>query len=97
MEKLCKFYTAPEAQKGLIKREGAGEATEHALTIEGSFSWSVTPKLDQADKDKIKEKLKKKAYEKRTKEMSKARKALFDLMPEKKEQIAIPLKDRTLN
>jgi ABC-type bacteriocin/lantibiotic exporter with double-glycine peptidase domain len=97
MEKLWRYYTAPEAQKGLITRADFSTAAEHAMTIQGTFSWSVTPKLDQADKDKIKEKLKKKAYEKRTKDMGKARKALFDMMPDKKEEIVIPLKDRTLN
>ena len=57
----------------------------------------MTPKLDRADKDKIKEKLKKKAYEKRTKDMGSLRKSIFDMMPESDEKFAIPLKERTLN
>lgn len=58
MEKLWDFYCAPECQKGLINRQAATEG-DIALSIEGNFSWGVTPKLDQADKEKIKEKLKK--------------------------------------
>ena len=97
MEKLWEFYCAPESQTGLINRTSADTECEHALTIQGDFSWGVTPKLDRADKDKIKEKLKKKAYEKKTKDMNKVRKALFDMMPENKQHYKIPLKERTLN
>ncbi len=51
------------------------------MTLKGNFSWGVTPKLDQAEKDKIKEKLKKKAYKKNTEGMGTVRKALYDIMP----------------
>ena len=97
MEKLWQFYTAPETQKGLISKTFDHDAVENTVTIKGNFSWGVTPKLDQADKDKIKEKLKKKDYEKKTKGMNKVRKAIFDMMPEKKVHYQIPLKDRTMN
>ena len=97
MEKLWQFYTAPECQKGLIeKRQTAQDDSENALTVKGNFSWGVTPKLDQADKDKIKEKLKEKAYKKNTEGMGKIRKALFDIMPQEKEKVVLPLKERSL-
>ena len=97
MEKLWEFYCAPESQKGLVKKSDASAETENALEIRGNYSWGVTPKLDRADKDKIKEKLKKKAYEKKTKDMGKMRKAIYDLIPEDKQKFKIPLKERTLN
>ena len=66
MEKLWKFYCAPESQKGLVKKTKDCEDTpapEHSVTIQGNFSWGVIPKLDKADKDKIQEKLRKKDKE----------------------------------
>lgn len=57
----------------------------------------MTPKLDQADKDKIREKIKKKEYEKKTESMGKIRKACFDMCSSKAKKPQIPLKDRTLN
>lgn len=57
----------------------------------------MTPKLDQADKDKIREKIKKKEYEKKTEGMGKIRKACFDMCSSKAKKPQIPLKDRTLN
>ena len=65
--------------------------------MKGNFSWGVTPKLDHAEKEKIKEKLKKKDYEKKTKDMSRVRKALYDLCPKSKVHYEIPIKERTLN
>ena len=99
MEKLWEFYCAPECQTGLIQRNSAEQVGEGetSLKIKGNFSWGVTPKLERADKDKIKEKLKKKDYKKATKGMGKIRKALFDMMPEKKIKYQIPLKERTLD
>ena len=98
MEKLWRFYTAAECQKGLIEKKEActEDLSDSALTLKGNFSWGVTPKLDQADKDKIKEKLKKKAYKKKTEGMGTVRKALYDIMPENKENLLLPLKERTL-
>ena len=99
MEKLWQFYTAPESQKGLIKKTkvGQNESSENALTMKGNFSWGVTPKLDQADKDKIKEKLKKKAYKQKTKDMYKVTKSLYDMMPKIEQEYAIPIKPRSLD
>jgi len=81
MEKLWRFYCAPECQKGLIeKREaGKGKANDFAIKVKGNFSWGVTPKLDQADKDKLRTKIKDKAYKNKTEGMGKIRKALFDM------------------
>ena len=67
-----------------------------AVSIKGSFTWGVTPKLDKAEKDAIREKINKKEYKKRTKDMSKLRKRIFDLWPESKKKHEIPFKDRTL-
>ena len=68
----------------------------NALTIKGTFSYGVTPKLDQADKDKIREKLKKKAYEKATEGMGKIRKFFHDMCSKKPKKPQIPYKDRTM-
>ena len=82
----------------MVKRSTASEnASEYALTIKGNFSWGVTPNLDKADKDKVKEKQKKKAYEEKTKGMGKVRKAIYDLLPESNENFTIPLKERSLD
>ena len=66
MEKLWNFYCAPEYQKGLINKRQAEDIEtdkcEHAFSIKGNFSYGITPKLDQADKDKAREKIKKKEY-----------------------------------
>ena len=64
----------------MIQKNNAGES-DFALTVKGSFSWGITPKLDQADKDKIKEKIKEKSYKLETKEMGKFQKAMHDLLP----------------
>lgn len=40
--------------------------------------------------------MKKKEYEKKTKDMGKLRKAIFDMMPESKQKFQVPIKDRTL-
>ena len=56
----------------------------------------MTPKLDQADKDKIRDKIKKKEYEQKTKDMNKVRKAIFDFMKDEKYKPPIPYKDRSL-
>ena len=111
MQKLWEFYCAPECQTGLIERKEAvnedlsvsedisnddDEENKYALTIKGSFSYGVTPKLDQSDKDKIREKIKKKEYEKKTKDMNKVRKAIFDMMKDEKYKPPIPYKDRSL-
>lgn len=40
--------------------------------------------------------MKKKDYEKKTKDMGKLRKAIFDMMPESKQKFQVPIKDRTL-
>ena len=69
MERMWQFYCAPESQKGLVSRTSGEDATENAVTIVGNFSWGVTPKLEKADKDKIKEKLRKKAYAEKTSSM----------------------------
>ena len=78
MEKLWEFYCAPESQKGLIDRNNLTTESENAVEIQGDFSWGVTPKLDRADKDKIREKMRKKEYEEKTKDMGKVRKAIYD-------------------
>lgn len=111
MTKLWEFYCAPECQTGLIKRKEAvnedlsvseeiskesEEEDSYALTINGNFSYGVTPKLDQADKDKIRDKIKKKEYEQKTKDMNRARKAIFDFMKDEKYKPPIPYKDRSL-
>lgn len=44
----------------------------------------MTPKLDKADKDKIKEKLAKKDKEQKMKNMGKIRKYIFEMFPEDK-------------
>lgn len=64
--------------------------------MKGNFSWGVTPKLDQADKDKIKEKLKEKAYKNKTEGMGRIRKALYDIAPKSKVDPIIPIKERSL-
>lgn len=46
MEKLWEFFTAPEAQTGLIDRREPKKDDEFALTIKGNFSYGVSPKLD---------------------------------------------------
>ena len=98
MERLWGFYCAPESQTGLIDRSGAADS-ENAVVVKGDFSWGVTPKLDQADKDKIREKLRKKEYEADTKGMGKLRKGWYDLVHKKDvhELIHIPYKERTMN
>ena len=98
MEKLWRFYTAPESQKGLIENKTltSDDEEEFALTVKGNFSWGVTPKLDQADKDKIKEKLKEKAYKNKTEGMGRIRKALYDIVPKSKVDPIIPIKERSL-
>jgi len=96
MERLWLFYCAPESQRGLIDRRPAADSDDVALSIKGDFSWGVTPKLDQADKDAVKEKMKKQAYEKKTQGMGRLRKALFDLFPQETVTYQVPLKDRTL-
>jgi len=96
MEKLWKFYCAPESQKGLIDRKPASDSAEIALSVKGNFSYGVTPKLDQAEKDKIQEKLKKKEYEKKTEGMGMVRKALFDFMSSSTKKPKITYKDRSL-
>jgi len=96
MEKLWQFYCAPESQKGLVERKEVADDDEFALSIKGSFSYGVTPKLDQAEKDKLIDKLKKKEYEKKTEGMGSARKTLFDFMNTNRSKPKITYKDRTL-
>ena len=112
MQKLWEFYCAPECQTGLVERKKAinedlsvsddiskdsdEEPDTYALTIKGNFSYGITPKLDQADKDKIRDKIKKKEYEQKTKGMNKARKFIFDMMKDDKHKPQIPFRDRTL-
>ena len=85
MEKLWQFYCAPESQTGLVLRtkEDNTPDPEHSVTIQGNFSWGITPKLDKADKDKIQERLRKKDKEQKTKDMGKIGKAYFDFMEDK--------------
>ena len=101
MEKLWNFYCAPEYQKGLINKRQAEDIEtdkcEHAFTIKGNFSYGITPKLDQADKDKAREKIKKKEYKQATKGMGRMRKAIFDMFKDEKYKPKIPLKPRSLN
>ena len=99
MEKLWEFYCAPETQKGLIDRSNTQGKDANAVVVQGSFSWGITPKLDKADKDKIKEKLRKKEYDEITKNMGTIRKWCYDLVQKKDvhEKIHIPYSDRTLN
>mmetsp|Transcript_36652 Transcript_36652/g.48120 ORF Transcript_36652/g.48120 Transcript_36652/m.48120 type:complete len:809 (+) Transcript_36652:302-2728(+) len=96
MQKLWEFYCAPESQKGLIERNEVSADDTNALTIKGNFSYGITPKLDQAEKDKIREKIKKKEHEKATKDMGRVRKAIFEMTRDSKYKPAIPLKDRNL-
>ena len=112
MKKLWEFYCAPECQTGLIERKKAENedlsASEDiskdsdedpdafAITIKGNYSYGITPKLDQADKDKIRDKIKKKEYEQKTKDMNKARKFIFDMMRDEKYKPQIPFRERTL-
>jgi len=42
MARLNGFYTAPEAQSGLVERsEEATEDSEFAVTVDGNFSWGI--------------------------------------------------------
>ena len=100
MEKLWTFYCAPESQTGLVNKTKDFEDTpapEHSVTIQGNFSWGITPKLDKADKDKIQEKLRKKAKEQKTKNSGRIGKAYYDFMEDKKAKFNIPLKERNLD
>ena len=99
MEKLWEFYCAPESQTGLIERVKREERDEYAIKVMGDFSWGITPKLDRADKDKIREKLRKKDYDEKTKDMGRIRKGWYDLRHKKDVHayIHIPLNDRTMN
>ena len=100
MQKLWDFYCAPECQKGLLSKKEAADIeqdkSEYALTIKGNFSYGITPKLDQAEKDKIREKIKKKEYKSKTEGMNRVRKAIFDFMKDEKYKPKIPLKSRNL-
>ena len=58
MMRLNDFYTAPEVQKGLIKREQQEGLADYALTVQGSFSWGMSS-LDKEEKEQLKEKIKK--------------------------------------
>ena len=96
-DKLWMYYCAPEGQKGLIKRTDDEEA-ENALTMRGCFSWGVCPKMDQSEKHKIREKMMKKAYKKKTKDMGRLRKGVFDYFnSDDPRNYHITLRDRTLN
>ena len=99
MENLWEFYCAPETQKGLIDRSNTQGKDANAVVVQGSFSWGITPKLDKADKDKIKEKLRKKEYDEKTKNMGAIRKWCYDLVQKKDvhAKVHIPYNDRTLN
>jgi ABC-type polysaccharide/polyol phosphate transport system ATPase subunit len=66
------------------------------LTIKGNFSYGVTPKLDEAEKNKIREKIRKKMHEKKTKDMNRARKAVSDYFKDEKWKPHIPFKSRNL-
>ena len=95
-DKLWRYYCAPETQKGLIKRTSDPEA-ETAVAIRGNFSWGVTPKMDQAEKNEIRTKMMKKAYKKNTKDMGRIRKGVFDYFnTDKAKNYHITLADRTL-
>ena len=86
----------PESQKGLTKRIEDSKS-DIAVSIKGSFTWGVTPKIEKAEKEAFREKKKKKEYEQQTKDMNRLRKMIFDMWPESKKKYEIPLKDRTLN
>ena len=45
----------------------------------GNFSYGVTQKLDLADREGIRDKIKKEQYKKKTAGMGRLRKALYDL------------------
>ena len=95
-DKLWRYYCAPETQRGLIKRTNDPEA-ETAVAIRGNFSWGVTPKMDQAEKNEIRTKMMKKAYKKNTKDMGRIRKGVFDYFnTDKAKNYHITLADRTL-
>ena len=95
-ERMWEFYCAPESQKGLKKRINDTQS-DTAVSIKGTFTWGVTPKFDKAEKEAIREKIKKKEYDKRTKDMNWLRKKIYDSVPETNKKYEIPLKDRTLD
>ena len=68
------------------------------MTIQGTFSHGVTPKLDKIEKDKLRESLKTAEYEKQTAGMGKIRKAIYSMMPRKTNVLPqIPYKERSLD
>ena len=59
MARLNGFYTAPEAQSGLVERsEEVTEDSEFAVTVDGNFSWGINV-LDKDQKDELVEQAKK--------------------------------------
>ena len=90
------YYCAPESQLGLIKRTN-DEDSENAVAIKGCFSWAITPKMDQSEKHKIREKMMKKAYKKKTKDMNRLRRGVYDYFnSDNPLNYHITLRDRTL-
>ena len=95
-ERIWLLNNAPEVQKGLIQRKN--QDSEDAMTIQGTFSHGVTPKLDKIEKDKLRESLKTAEYEKQTAGMGKIRKAIYSMMPRKTNVLPqIPYKERSLD
>ena len=55
MTRLNKFYTAAEVQKGLINKVAEQTDSEHAVSIQGNFSWGVNS-IDKEQREKQQEK-----------------------------------------
>ena len=51
LERLWSFYTAPEAQKGLVEKV-CERNSQVAIEIKGDYSWGVTEKMDRAERIK---------------------------------------------
>ena len=99
MERVNKLYNASEAQKGLI--QGSKDTSkELAVSIQGSFSYGVSPIKDKDEKDEMIAKLKeedKKKQEELDKQRSSCAKFLDKIRIQKEKKYDIPLKPRSLD
>jgi len=97
MTRLNNFYSAPEVQKGLVRKSTENiDDCEYSLTVQGSFSWGITT-LDKEEKDKLQEKAKKEEEERLEKTQGTVKKWMSKILPERKHKFEIPSPERSLD